>query len=623
MSEAMWEVDKMLDVYIYDYLLKRKLHASARSFLDEGKVFMDSVAIDAPGGFLLEWWSVFWDIFITRINPQHSEAAASYIKLKKAGDWQLQQQHYLQSVQQNPTTVNRPVMNNSFDIQNPTNANKMAAKMYGENLTLPNQRNALITNGLPKRLDPLSSRILQQPELFIQLRHTSNQFQLQHPFAVQTPRNLGVPSANVACKRPGVPLSQHMNIGKKKQLCFVDVSGVDPLAPVCPVLPHVNADMLTKEQFMQHPVSSQHSLNSNHLIQQQDKLNSSGITNADSYMSNNFQANDQADVDCLVDDGPYDVESFLSPDGAVERDKVGLLSDANEGPALKEIRRIPGSKNKVECCRFSSDGKLLASGGHNKVTVWCTESLAVKSTLSEHSQMITDVCFSSRALKIATSSSDRTVKIWDVDNGGPSLRTFTGHSTGVTSLDFHPSKDDLICSSDVNSEIRYWSIKNSSCVGIFKGGAKKLRFQPNNGRIIAAAVGNAVSIIDVETQVCRLKLQGHKNHIHSVCWDPSGEYLASVSEDLAKVWKVGSGGKGDCINELNCNGKIFHTCVFHPTNTSLLIIGSHESLEIWDITENKTRTLHAHGKLVSALAASHVTGLVASASHDSCIKLWQ
>lgn len=36
-------------------------------------------------------------------------------------------------------------------------------------------------------------------------------------------------------------------------------------------------------------------------------------------------------MDCLVDDGPYDVESFLSPDGAVERDKVGLLSDANEG----------------------------------------------------------------------------------------------------------------------------------------------------------------------------------------------------------------------------------------------------------------------------------------------------
>lgn len=32
-----------LDVYIYDYLLKKKLYASARSFLAEGKVFLEPV----------------------------------------------------------------------------------------------------------------------------------------------------------------------------------------------------------------------------------------------------------------------------------------------------------------------------------------------------------------------------------------------------------------------------------------------------------------------------------------------------------------------------------------------------------------------------------------------------
>ena len=61
-----------------------------------------------------------------------------------------------------------------------------------------------------------------------------------------------------------------------------------------------------------------------------------------------------------------------------------------------------------------------------------------------------------------------------------------------------------------------------------------------------------------------------------MCWDPSGEYLASTSDDVAKVWKFGSGSKGDCIHELNCNGNTFHTCVFRPTDTSILIIGSHE-----------------------------------------------
>lgn len=55
-----------------------------------------------------------------------------------------------------------------------------------------------------------------------------------------------------------------------------------------------------------------------------------------------------------------------------------------------------------------------------------------------------------------------------------SLRTFTGHSASVMSLDFHPSKDDLICSCDGDGEIRYWSINNGSCSRVFKVDSCKL-----------------------------------------------------------------------------------------------------------------------------------------------------
>lgn len=91
--------------------MKRDLKASAQAFQAEGKVSSDPVgeilnlsicrrgwvspvgfhyfdlliaflsAIDAPGGFLFEWWSVFWDIFIARTNEKHSEVAASYIEV--------------------------------------------------------------------------------------------------------------------------------------------------------------------------------------------------------------------------------------------------------------------------------------------------------------------------------------------------------------------------------------------------------------------------------------------------------------------------------------------------------------------------------------------------------------
>lgn len=68
-------------------------------------------------------------------------------------------------------------------------------------------------------------------------------------------------------------------------------------------------------------------------------------------------------------------------------------------------------------------------------------------------------------------------------------------------------------------------------------------------------------------------MQGHALSIQSVCWDFSGEFLASTSEDRVRVWKIGSGAQPDCIHELSFSGKEFRCCVFHPHYRSLLVIG--------------------------------------------------
>nr|WDA53385.1 transcriptional corepressor leunig [Erycina pusilla] len=258
-----------------------------------------------------------------------------------------------------------------------------------------------------------------------------------------------------------------------------------------------------------------------------------------------------------------------------------------------------------------------------QAVLWFTDNLKPKSTLEEHSFLITDVRFSPSMPRLATSSFDKTVRVWDADNPGYSLRTFMGHSASVMSLDFHPNKEDLICSCDGEGEIRYWSINNGSCARVFKGGTAQMRFQPRLGRYLAAAAENIVAVLDVETQSCLHSLQGHSKHVDSICWDPSGDLLASVSEDSVRVWSLGSGREGECVHELSCSGKKFHSCVFHPTYPSLLVIGCYQSLELWYMSENKRVTLSAHDGLIAALAASNANGLVASASHDKFVKLWK
>nr|GEV92279.1 transcriptional corepressor LEUNIG-like [Tanacetum cinerariifolium] len=70
-------------------------------------------------------------------------------------------------------------------------------------------------------------------------------------------------------------------------------------------------------------------------------------------------------------------------------------------------------------------------------------------------------------LRLATSSQDKTIRIWDLENPGSSIRTFTGHSASVMSLDFHPKEEDCICSCDEN-EIRFWTIMSAGCTKVSK-----------------------------------------------------------------------------------------------------------------------------------------------------------
>ncbi|XP_027330121.1 transcriptional corepressor LEUNIG-like isoform X2 [Abrus precatorius] len=836
MSHLNWEADKMLDVYIYDYLKKRQLHASARIFQAEGSVSMDPVVIDAPNGFLFEWWSVFWDIYIARTNQKHSEAAASYSKSQQSKAREMQRQLEQELLNANPNqqmhmqlllqkyaqqqqsmggtqlvsgSDSCPISNDPLMRQNQATLNAMATKTYEDRLKLPLQQDALdgatikqkVADNVGQHLDPnhgsllkavaattgrqatgqkllsvpsillgnnqqvqnrnqklpvstqdiksdmnamprsqavvpegssigchgsnqggsnltlkgwplagldqLRSGFLQQNNLMQSLQ-SFNQLSLRQQLMLQAQQNLVSPSAgDFESRRLRMLLNcQNTGLGKDGQSNSVGdlmPNNGTPAQVGSPVLPRPDSVMFPKQQvqkssqqvqqYSQHPLSSQQSQS----LQRQEKISPGSMT-VDGNVSSTLQGNDQAsksqigrkrkpasssgpanssgtantigpsanspstpstqtpgdmmimstlqqnvpssksslmfgtdglsshtsaqnqlaDMDQLAGDGSMgdNVESFLLLDDTDPTEKVG------KGFSFKEIKHIMASSHKVECCHFSSDGKLLATGGHdNKASLWCTELFNLKSTLQEHSEWITDVRFCPSLLRVATSSADKTVKVWDVDNPSYSIRTFTGHATSVLSLDFHPDKDDLICSCD-NGEIRYWSIKNGSCTGVFKGGATQMRFQPCMGRLLAAAVDNLVSIFDVETLGCKLQLQGHNDPVKSVCWDLSGKYMASLSGDLVRVWTVGSGGKGEWLHELNASENKFNTCAFHPFYP-VLVIGCRETLQLWDFSENKTLTLNAHDKVVSSLAVSNVTGLLASTSHDKHFKIWK
>ncbi|KAJ1429356.1 WD40/YVTN repeat-like-containing domain superfamily [Sesbania bispinosa] len=774
-AQSTWEADKMLDVYIHDYFMKRKLHTAAKAFMTEGKVSTDPVAIDAPGGFLFEWWSVFWDIFISRTNEKHSEAASAYIETQQVKAREQLQMQQLQLMQQRNAQLqrrdpNHPALGGSLNAMNSEGmlgqppASVLAMKMYDERIKHPhsmdseasptlidanrmallksatshqgqlvhgnsgNMSNALqqiqartplatdikgeVNLGATPKSLPMDTSVYRQailqsksglgsaglnqgvtslplkgwpltgidqlrPNLGVQVQKpnltTQNQFLLasqQQQVLAQAqaqaqnnlgnsnygdmdPRRLsGLPRGSLNAKdgqstrndgsicsqmQSGSPKmkmaqSQHslsqqqeqlqQNNRKRKQHSSsgaANSTGTGNTAgpsPNSPPSTHTPGDGLNTASSMQHVNSVQKSM----------MMYGTEATGGLASSSNLLDDMERfGDVGALEDN----VESFLSNDGGDGGNLYGTIKqspaeqqkESSKGFTFAEFGCIRTRNSTVTCCHFSSDGKLLASAGDDmKVVLWNMDTLKTESTPEEHKSVISDVRFRPNSTQLATASFDKSVRLWDAANPSICVQEYSGHSSAILSLDFHPKKTDIFCFCDSDNEIRYWNISSPSCIRTFKGGNSKVRFQPRLGHVLAAASDNVVSIFDVEADRQIYSLQGHPEPVNYICWDASGDVLASVSPSLVKIWSLGS---GDCIQELSSTGSPFYSCVFHPCYSTLLVIGGHSSLDLWNMAENKSMTIPAHENIISALAQSPMTGMVASASHDNSVKLWK
>jgi U3 small nucleolar RNA-associated protein 13 len=68
---------------------------------------------------------------------------------------------------------------------------------------------------------------------------------------------------------------------------------------------------------------------------------------------------------------------------------------------------------------------------------------------------------------IATSSQDKTIKLWDAKNL-TLLKTMSGHRRGIWDIQFSPS-DQLIASASGDNSLRVWSIATGQAVATLQG----------------------------------------------------------------------------------------------------------------------------------------------------------
>lgn len=252
-------------------------------------------------------------------------------------------------------------------------------------------------------------------------------------------------------------------------------------------------------------------------------------------------------------------------------------------------------------------------------------------TLLGHVGAITAIALHPHEFLLASGSSDKTIKLWDVQTG-ELLHTFAergffgfnnGHTDRITGLQFTPDGQTLISSSS-DGQIKLWDISSRKLITTLPeaGWGISAIALSRDGKILAGGSHDgSLHLWQMETLEVITTLNHHQNQVSGLLLSPKGQTLISSSYDQTIcLWSV-SGSR--LLKRLTGHLDRVSAIAITPDWQILVSASWDRQIKLWDLVRAKPlRNLVGHSDRISCLAVSPSGYLLASAGEDSTIKLW-
>lgn len=222
---------------------------------------------------------------------------------------------------------------------------------------------------------------------------------------------------------------------------------------------------------------------------------------------------------------------------------------------------LSGHSDDVKCVSFSSDGSRLASGSSDKtIRIWAWKEsdktqYELWKVLRGHSGLIHSLDFDPYRQQLISSSSDSTVRVWDistlekVDAGQeeprqpPSLSPVKGHSTAIMFIAFTPD-GRLFASASSDGKVCLWDCVGGNIIGSFEEhemNITSLNFSDSGKILVSASKDGTVRVWDTESKTIKYRLRGHDDWVQCAVVSPNETLVASASDDESvRVWELSS-----------------------------------------------------------------------------------
>jgi hypothetical protein len=203
------------------------------------------------------------------------------------------------------------------------------------------------------------------------------------------------------------------------------------------------------------------------------------------------------------------------------------------------VRTLTGQARTVLMAAFSADGTMLATSSLDKtVRLWHITTGTHVRALTGHADLVFGLAFSSDGILLATSSYDMTARLWHTATGRH-IRTLTGHASCVTSVAFSPD-GALFATASLDKSARLWQTATGTHVRTLAGhtaAVQGVAFSPDGTVLATASADKTVRLWQTATGAHLRTLTGHTGSVHDVAFSPDGLLLASAGADgTVRLW---------------------------------------------------------------------------------------
>ncbi|MGW0484230.1 nSTAND1 domain-containing NTPase [Nonomuraea sp. NPDC003214] len=316
----------------------------------------------------------------------------------------------------------------------------------------------------------------------------------------------------------------------------------------------------------------------------------------------------------------------------------GSLLSALAGPYAT---RLAGHTNAVYATAFSPDGRLLATGSTDRtLRLWdlsAPHRPALLATAGSRAEGVLSAAFSPDGRMLATGGEDDLARLWDVSVPGRprQVATLAGHTGDVRRVVFGSGGRTLVTAGH-DRLVRLWDVtdpgapelltaldgeqESSPAVALAPGG-RTLATAGSDGPIRLWDLGDPRRPVPLGT------LRGHTGPVLTAAFSPDGRTLATGSfDDTLRLWDVADPSRPKPLATLTEEGGGIAAAAFSPDGRTLATGGYDFAVRLWDVADARDAgdpiTLRGHADTVFAVAFSPDGRTLASAGRDATARLW-